>query len=142
MCKYRTTYNRKISLLNIVICTSQTYSYISYLKFVFPILLEKSYSFFPTIEKQGCCVWSYRDVRRLYRVSRKTLATFVFLISRLPRGLGLPYWTFFNSSFCLDFRNIHFFIIWWNMEWDIAKISSHEYGAMPPWGLISTHEHS
>ena len=57
-----------------------------------------------------------------YRVSRKTLATFVFWISRLPRGLEIPYWTFFNSPFCVDFRNIQFFIIWWNMEWDIVKI--------------------
>ena len=57
-----------------------------------------------------------------YRVSRKTLATFVFWISRLPRTLEILYWAFFNSPFCVDFRNVQFFIIRWNMEWDILKI--------------------
>ena len=41
-----------------------------------------------------------------YRVSTKTVYTFVYWISRLPTGLEIPSWTFFNSPFCLDFRNI------------------------------------
>ena len=61
-------------------------------------------------------------LRTIYRVSRKTLATFVFWISRLPRGLEIPYWTFFNSPFPVDFKNIYFFIIRWNMDRDISKI--------------------
>ena len=44
----------------------------------------------------------------MYRVSLKTVATFIFGISRLPRGLEIP---FFNSPFCVDFKNIQFSII-------------------------------
>ena len=47
-----------------------------------------------------------------YRVSLKTVATFVLLISRLPRGLGIPCLTFFSSPFRVDSKNIHFVIIW------------------------------
>ena len=46
--------------------------------------------------------------QHFYRVSSKTVVTFVFWISRLPRGLKIPYWTFFNSPFRVDFRNIQF----------------------------------
>ena len=35
-----------------------------------------------------------------------------FDISRLQRGLEIPSWTFFNCPFRVDFKNIHFFIIW------------------------------
>ena len=41
---------------------------------------------------------------------------FWFIISRLPRGLKIPSWTFFNSPFCVDFKDIHFFIIRWNIH--------------------------
>ena len=57
-----------------------------------------------------------------YRVSCKTLATFVFWISRLPMCLKIPHWTFFHSPFHVDFRNIQFFIIRWSMEWNIVRI--------------------
>ena len=57
--------------------------------------------------------------RVLYRVSTKTVPTFVFWISRLPKGLEIPYWTF-----PVDFRNIQCFIIWGNMEWDKTLVSN------------------
>ena len=47
---------------------------------------------------------------------------FWFWISRLPWGLEIPSWTFFNSPFRVDFKNIQFFIIRWNMDRDICKI--------------------
>ena len=31
---------------------------------------------------------------------------FYFLMTRLPRGLEIPSWTFFNSPFCVDFKNM------------------------------------
>ena len=58
----------------------------------------------------------------LYRVSLKTVATFVSWISQLPRGLEIPSWTFFNSPFFVDFKNIRFSIIWWNLHRDISKL--------------------
>ena len=58
----------------------------------------------------------------MYRVSLKTVATFIYWISRLPRGLEIPSWTFFNSPYCVDFRNIQYFIIWWNMDRDMGEI--------------------
>ena len=57
-----------------------------------------------------------------YRVSHKTLPTFVLWISRLPWGLELSFWTFFNSPCRVDSKSILFFIIWWNLDRDIAKI--------------------
>ena len=57
-----------------------------------------------------------------YRVSRKTVHTFVFGISRLPRGLEIPSLSFFNSPFRVESKNIHFVIIWLNFDQDIAKI--------------------
>ena len=47
----------------------------------------------------------------IYRVSHNTVSTFVFWISRLPRGLEIQSWPFSNSPFRADFKNIHFFII-------------------------------
>ena len=46
-----------------------------------------------------------------YRVSLKTVATFIFGISWLPGGLEIPSWTFLKSPVCVDFKNIQFFII-------------------------------
>ena len=58
----------------------------------------------------------------LYRVSRKTLYAFVLFISRPPKYVKVPSWTFFNSPFCVDFKTIKFVIIWCNFDWDITKI--------------------
>ena len=91
-------------------------------------------------------------------MSQNTVPTFVFWISRLPRGLEIPSWAIFNSSLFLDFENIQVFIIWLNLDWDIGKIllggnfkkftffvnylinhiSTHELS----WRLLSVHEHS
>ena len=46
---------------------------------------------------------------------------FALWISRLPRGLEIPSWTFFNSPFRVDFKNVHFFIIWCKIDWDNGK---------------------
>ena len=43
--------------------------------------------------------------------SKKTSDTFLW-ISRLSKGLETPSWTFFNSPFRVDFKNVHFYIIW------------------------------
>ena len=43
-------------------------------------------------------------------------------MSGLPRGIEISSWTFFNSPFCADLKNIQFYIIWWNLDWDIVKI--------------------
>ena len=58
----------------------------------------------------------------MYRVSTKTVSTFVFWISRLPDDLEIPSWTFFNCPFRANFKNIQLFIIWWNLAGDICKI--------------------
>ena len=58
----------------------------------------------------------------IYRVSLKTVPTFVLGICQLPRGLEIPSWTFSNSPFRVEFKNIHFYIIWLNLDRDIAKI--------------------
>ena len=52
-------------------------------------------------------------------VSRKTVPVFVF---RLLSGLEIPSWTFFNSHFRVDFKNVIFYIIWCNLDRDIGKI--------------------
>ena len=55
----------------------------------------------------------------LYRVSQKnSLIGFdiEFDISWLQRGLEIPSWTFFNCPFCVDFKNIEFFIIWYDLD--------------------------
>ena len=54
-------------------------------------------------------------------IQKKTSYAFLW-ISRLPRGLETSSWTFFNSPFRVDFKNVHFYIIWWNLDWDIGKI--------------------
>ena len=74
-------------------------------------------------------------------------------ISRLPWGLESPSWTFFNSPFRVDFKNVHFCIIWWNLDWDIGKIlQGHDFKSTffclilneylsthnPQWALKST----
>ena len=41
-----------------------------------------------------------------YRVSRKTLATYVFAISRLPGHLELKFWTFSWSPFNSKFKTV------------------------------------
>ena len=46
-------------------------------------------------------------IGRMPRVSSKTVYTFIFLISRPPRSLEILSWTFFNSSFRVDSKNIH-----------------------------------
>ena len=62
-----------------------------------------------------------------YRVSHNTVSTFVFLNFSASLGLEILSWTFINSPFRVDFRNIQFFIIWWNMEWDSVKILQWDY---------------
>ena len=57
-----------------------------------------------------------------YRVSLKTVPTSVLWISQLPYGLEISSWTFFNSPFRVEFENVHFYIIWLNLNRDIAKI--------------------
>ena len=47
----------------------------------------------------------------IYRVSGKTVNTFVFWISRQSGSLEIPSWTFFKSPFHVDSKNIHFYII-------------------------------
>ena len=79
----------------------------------------------------------------MYRVSHNTVSTFVFWTSRLPRGLEIPYLTFFKSPFCVDFRNIHFLFIWWFMCSHVhscALKSTYEYSAMVPWAPMSADE--
>ena len=53
---------------------------------------------------QAACTRAYT----IYRVSRKTL----LLISRPPKHVEVPSWTFFNSPFRVDFKAIKFPIIW------------------------------
>ena len=86
-----------------------------------------------------------------YRVSRKTGNAFVFWISRLPRGLEISSWTFFNSPFHVDFKSIRDFIIWLNLDQDIVKIrqgtllkSWHFWFSTgsSTWALWITHQHS
>ena len=52
-------------------------------------------------------------------MSLKTVATFIFGISRLPRGLEIPSWTFLKSPFCADFKNIQFFLLFDEMYTEI-----------------------
>ena len=86
-----------------------------------------------------------------YRVSHNTVSTIVFWISQLSRALEIPSWTFFNSPFSVDFRNIQYFIIRWNIDWDIGKIpqggdfKSQHFVFIIWWStspLIRSHEHS
>ena len=52
----------------------------------------------------------------------KTCPVFLFWISGLPRGVEISSWTFSNIPFCIDLKNIQFYIIWWNLDRDIVKI--------------------
>ena len=52
----------------------------------------------------------------------KHVPLLLFIISQLPIGLEIPSWTFFNSPICVDFKDIEFFIIWWNLELDMVEI--------------------
>ena len=74
---------------------------------------------------------------------KKPPMRFDLRISRLPRGLEIPSWTFFNSPFRVDFKNVHFYIIWWNLDWDIGKIlQGHHFKSILKFGIkhLSTHE--
>ena len=55
------------------------------------------------------------DLKRLnkwfnYRVSRNSLDLFIFWITRLPRGLEIPSWTFFNSHFRAESKKSTFLL--------------------------------
>ena len=43
--------------------------------------------------------------------SKKPPMRFALRIFQLPWGLEIPSWTFFNSPFRVDFKNVHFYII-------------------------------
>ena len=58
-------------------------------------------------EKISQILWIGQNL--IYRVSLKTVATFIFGISRLPMVLKIPSWTFLKSLFCVDLKNIRFF---------------------------------
>ena len=55
-------------------------------------------------------------------MSHNIVPIFDLLISRPTKPLEVPYWTFFNSPFCADFKTIEFVMIWPNLDQDIAKI--------------------
>ena len=61
-------------------------------------------------------------VHQNYWVSMKTVHSFVFWISWLPTGLEIPSSTYFNCPFHADFKSFHFFIICWNLDWNICEI--------------------
>ena len=52
------------------------------------------------------------EIQYSYRVSQKKRPTLVLLISQLSSGLEIPSWTFFNSPFRVESKNVHIFIIW------------------------------
>ena len=83
-------------------------------------------------------------------MSQKKRPTLVLMISPLSRLLEIPSWTFFNSPFRVESKNVHIFIIWWYLDRDIAKIlgCSHfdiQYFLFitesSKWSLRSDHEH-
>ena len=85
-----------------------------------------------------------------YRVFTKTVSTFVFWIYRLPKGLDIPSWTFFNTPYRVDFRDIHFLIVRWNIDGDIDKILQESHFksqhfqlivVSSVWALMMAHEH-
>ena len=63
-------------------------------------------------KKTLSCFFRFPMVFRTYRVSQKKRPTLVLLIFQLSRGLRFPSWTFFNSPFHVEFKNVHLFIIW------------------------------
>ena len=74
----------------------------------------------PNINKNklGCCTMGvlgvdtlniitvYNKIEITYRVSRNTLATYMFAISRLPGHLELKVWTFSWSPFNFNFKTV------------------------------------
>ena len=69
-----------------------------------------------------------------YRMSTKTVPTYVYWIYWLPRGLKIPSWTFFNIPLMS--------LATWSNEHSWELKSRHVHGAMRIWVLINTHEHS
>ena len=68
-------------------------------------------------------IYVKKNVYKTYRVSTKTVPTFVSWYSRLPRGLEIPSWDIFQQHFLYRFqKNKKIFIIWWNLDQDIGKI--------------------
>ena len=57
-----------------------------------------------------------------YRVSRKTVYAFWFLISRQSEGAESNSWTFSYSPFNVDLKDVLDFVIWPLLEWVIAKL--------------------
>ena len=55
-------------------------------------------------------------------MSHNIVPTFVLFISRPPKHLEIPSWTFFHSPFHADFKTIQFVVSCWNLDQDIAKI--------------------
>ena len=66
--------------------------------------------------------WQFLSIYRVFK--KKCLKGFdiKFDISRLQLDLDIPSWTFFNCPFRVDLKNIHYFSIWWNLDWDICKL--------------------
>ena len=60
-------------------------------------------------------------------LKKKPHPRFVLWIYQLPRGKKIPFCTFFNSPIRVDSQNIHFFNIWWNIDWDIGQTISRGY---------------
>ena len=60
-----------------------------------------------------------KNVYKTYRVSTKTVPTFVSWYSRLPRGLEIPSWDIFQQHFPYRFQKN--FIIWWNLDQDRTR---------------------
>ena len=57
-----------------------------------------------------------------YRVSRKTLSTFVSAISRFRKHRHKKFWTFSNSPFRRQFQIVQDHFIWVIIDWDIHRI--------------------
>ena len=58
----------------------------------------------------------------MYRVSQKKVSFKVCIISWPPRDLEVLSWTFFNSPIRVDYKNIHFVIIWWYFDIFLADV--------------------
>ena len=60
---------------------------------------------------------------RYYRVSGKTLHTYVFaVLGYLARGLGITSWTIFNYPFHVDLKNIAKLSFSWLVQPSSAKL--------------------
>ena len=67
-------------------------------------------------------IYVKKNVYKTYRVSTKTVPTFVSWYSRLPRGLEIPSWDIFQQHFPYRFqKNQKNFIIWWNLDQDRTR---------------------